>query len=220
MCLSAQVDISLPSRQRNRANVPAQSPCNHYRCTITIPVSDHLISEIKSRFSKHQKTALLGLHLIPSILVTKPFTEINELLMPLQVLYADDLEEDMIMSELHSWYLKWKEEKEKHGIEALPRTLAFTLPHSSLYYANINILLRILCTLPVTSCSSERSFSALKRTKTPIRSTMTNERLTSLTLLHVHQDIPVDISEVIDEFSRSYPRRMRLSNLFTDSSSS
>ena len=28
---------------------------------------------------------------------------------------------------------------------------------------------------------------------------MTNEHLTSLTLLHVHQDIPVDISEMIDE---------------------
>ena len=113
-------------------------------------------------------------------------------------LFRYDLEEDITMSELHSWYLKWKEENEKHGIEALPRTLAFTLPHSSPYYAKINILLRILCTLPVTSCSSERSFSALKRTETPIRSTMTNERLTLLTLLHVHHDIPVDISEVIN----------------------
>lgn len=220
MCQSVQVEITLPrlcSRQRNRENIPAQSPSEYYRRTITIPVFDHLISEIKARFSSHQKTALLGLHLIPSILVTKPFSEIRDVLNPLQDLYVDDLQDSSITAEVHQWYMKWKAEKEEHGMEALPKTLAFTLPHCSSYYANIDILLRILCTLPVTSCSSERSFSALKRIKTQLRSSMTNERLTSLTLLHVHQDIPVDISETIDEFSRRYPRRLRLINILTDS---
>ena len=32
---------------------------------------DHLLAELKKRFSPHQKLALEGLHLVPSVLVTK-----------------------------------------------------------------------------------------------------------------------------------------------------
>ncbi len=144
--------------------------------------------------------------LIPSILVEKPIAEMATVLKPLETMYKEDLDDDSFMTELKQWYLKWKNERDTHGIQALPKSLAFTLPRCSSYFNNIQILLRILCTLPVTSCSAERSFSALKRVKTNIRSTMTNHRLTSLTLLHIHHDIPVDISEVIDEFAAKYPR--------------
>ncbi len=223
MCQSAEVTMTLPrlcGRQRNRANVPAQTPSEYYCRTVTTPILDHLISEIQSRFSAHHKTALLGLHLIPLILVTKLFGEIDDTLKPLKDLYVDDLQDESpFKTELHQWYLKWKAEKEANGMEALPKTLAFTLPHCSSYYANIYIFLRIACTLPVTSCFSERSFSALKRIKTNIRSNMSNERLTSLTLLHVHQDNPIDIPEVINEFARRHPRRLRLTNMLADSSS-
>ena len=71
-------------------------------------------------------------------------------------------------------------------------------------------LITVLCTLPVTSCSAERSFSDLKRIKSILRSSMTNERLSGLTLLYMHQDIPIDIEEVIEEFSRRHPRRLQL----------
>ena len=74
----------------------------------------------------------------------------------------------------------------------------------------------ILCTLPVTSCSAERSFSSLKRIKTPFRSSMTTQRLTGLTLLTVHRDIPVDITTAIDKFCRRHPRRLRMVNILND----
>ena len=70
-------------------------------------------------------------------------------------------------------------EKNLHGVHALPACLSHTMPHASSYYPNIGVLLRILCTLLVTSCSSEKSFSALKRVKTALRSTMSDEGLTS-----------------------------------------
>ena len=131
-------------------------------------------------------------------------------------MYADDLKDGSFTSELHQWYLKWESVRNDHGLDALPTSLSHTLPHASSYYANIGILLRILCTLPVTSCSFERSFSALKRIKTFLRSSMGNERLTALTLLHIHRDIEIDIPEVIDEFARRYPRRMKLANILQD----
>ena len=50
------------------------------------------------------------------------------------------------------------------------------------------------------SLHPEKSVSELKHIKTVLRSSMSNERLSSLTLLHMHQGIPTDIEEVIDEF--------------------
>ena len=44
-----------------------------------------------------------------------------------------------------------------------------------------------LC-LPILAASSERSFSALRRLKTWLRSSMTQERLTHVSLMHVHQN--------------------------------
>ncbi len=76
--------------------------------------------------------------------------------------------------------------------------------------------LKILCTLPVTSCSAERSFSGLKRIKTPFRSSMTNTRLTGLTLLQIHRDIPIDVEAAIDQFARMHPRRMTMMEILED----
>ena len=41
---------------------------------------------------------------------------------------------------------------------------------------------------------------------------MTNERLTGLALMHVHRHMNFDVEEIIDNFARAYPRRMRLLN--------
>ena len=83
-------------------------------------------------------------------------------------------------------------------------------------YPNLRILLIILCTLPITSCSAERSFSGLKRIKSILRSFMTTERLTGLSLLHLHHDIPIDIEAAIDEFCRRHPRRLKMANILSD----
>ena len=42
--------------------------------------------------------------------------------------------------------------------------------------------------MPATNAVSERSFSAMKRIKTYLRSTMTNNRMNHLMIMHVHKD--------------------------------
>ena len=68
-------------------------------------------------------------------------------------------------------------------------------------FQNIKVALRIIGTLPVTSCECERSFSALRRLKTYTRSTMVAERLNGLALLHLHKYIIVNIDKVIDLYA-------------------
>ena len=65
----------------------------------------------------------------------------------------------------------------------------------------------IFATLPVTTASSERSFSTMRRLKTYLRSTMGEQRLTSLALLSVHLDQPVDKDSVLNEYAVSSNRR-------------
>lgn len=68
---------------------------------------------------------------------------------------------------------------------------------------------KILATLPVTTCTAERSFSTLRRLKTYLRSTMGDLRCTGLALLNIHRDIDVSVDEVVDLF-RISNRRMNL----------
>ena len=69
-------------------------------------------------------------------------------------------------------------------------------------FDNIKISLRILATLPVTSCECERSFSALKRLKTYSWSTLVEDCLVGLALMHIHQEIEPSVDEVINKFLR------------------
>jgi len=49
--------------------------------------------------------------------------------------------------------------------------------------------MKIYLTLPLTSCTAERSFSILRRVKTYLRSTMTHKRLNQLLTLHIYKEI-------------------------------
>ena len=64
--------------------------------------------------------------------------------------------------------------------------------------------------MPVTTCSVERSFSALKRLKTASRSTMLEPRLNGLALICVHKKMKIDELVIVDKFAKAKPRRMEL----------
>ena len=65
--------------------------------------------------------------------------------------------------------------------------------------------LHILLVTPATNCTSERSFSALRRIKTYSRSTMSQARLNHLLLLHYHQELadPLDMKQIGNDFISS-----------------
>ena len=50
-------------------------------------------------------------------------------------------------------------------------------------------LVRLILVMPATNATSEHSFSALKRVKTYLRSSMKQQRLSNLMLLHVHKEL-------------------------------
>ena len=136
------------------------------------------------------------------MLVTEDHATVSSVVLKVGELYAVDFPNVSLLSgDIHNWYTKWKSEEKDRGSNSLPSTISPTLTRISSFYPNIKALVTILCTFPVTSCTTERSFNGLKYIKTVFRSGMSNECLSSLTLLLMHQDILLDIEEVINKFS-------------------
>ena len=81
------------------------------------------------------------------------------------------------------------------------------------HHPNLYILLKIVATLPVTSCECERSISTVRRLNNYMRCTMGESRLSSLALMHIKYDMPVDLDEIANLFQVFHPRMMQLSSL-------
>ena len=127
-------------------------------------------------------------------------------------MYKSDLSNERLMnSQMDLWETFWSS---KRDMKNLPARISDTLKQKDpLIFPNIFTLLKILAVLPVTTCSCERSISVLCRIKTYLRSTMTQERLDGLALLHIHRNIELKVSDIIDLFAQKHPRRLELSNI-------
>ena len=79
-------------------------------------------------------------------------------------------------------------------------------------------LMQLILVMPATDSTSERSFSVLRRVKTHLRSTMGQQRLNDLLLLHVHKEITdsLNLKEVINNFVNS-EHRLQIFGIFSES---
>ena len=77
-------------------------------------------------------------------------------------------------------------------------------------FPNIHLLLRIACTIPVTSTDNKRSNSTLNLVKGHLRTTMTTERLSGLALMSIHYEKPFDYDAIVQKFAVQQPPRMLL----------
>lgn len=68
--------------------------------------------------------------------------------------------------------------------------------------SELTTAVHLMLTVPVTSCTAERSFSGLRRLKTYLRSTMSQARLNHVAILNCHQELldAVDIESAVTEF--------------------
>ncbi|CAC5420255.1 unnamed protein product [Mytilus coruscus] len=89
------IESSVPrtcSRQRNRCNVPGETPDVYFRRALCITYIDELISGINDRFSSLSKTAVMALVLIPEMTIQKQHANvILENLKPFLDFYNSDL---------------------------------------------------------------------------------------------------------------------------------
>ncbi|XP_057300283.1 52 kDa repressor of the inhibitor of the protein kinase-like [Hydractinia symbiolongicarpus] len=83
-------------------------------------------------------------------------------------------------------------------------------------YPNIFKILHILAVVPVTTSSCERSISMLRRAKTYLRSSMTQDRLNGLVLLNIHNKMKINLDDVTDMLAIKYPKRLKMLDIQND----
>ena len=86
--------------------------------------------------------------------------------------------------------------------ETKARLQAMT-PEVRTVFSEVEQLVRLMLLCPVSSCEAERSFSCLRRLKTWLRSTMTQQRLNFIIVCHVNQEVldSLPISAITAEFA-------------------
>ena len=71
-------------------------------------------------------------------------------------------------------------------------------------YPNLYKLLKVALTLPVSSASCERSLSAMKRIKNWLRNSMSQEKFTNLSIIHIERQFSNNlcIEDVLNDFAK------------------
>ena len=116
-------------------------------------------------------------------------------------------------SELFRWSNYWKRQ------EVMPDESVASIIAShadGIFFPNILELLKILAVLPIGSTEAERSFSCLRRLHTWLRSTMTTDRLSDLSVITMHGNtmVALETDSICRAFMKLHPRRMTEPSLF------
>ena len=76
-------------------------------------------------------------------------------------------------------------------------------------FPNVEAILRLFLSLMVTNCSKERSFSRLKSIKNELRSTMSQKRLSALSILCLESDKlkQINVDELLHDFALTKARK-------------
>ena len=84
------------------------------------------------------------------------------------------------------------------------------------YYSQVAILVKLILVLPATNAISERSFSAMRRIKTFLRTTMLQKRLNHLMILHIHKALTdkLSVERIANEFVSRKEERLRIFGKF------
>ena len=134
--------------------------------------------------------------------------------------YQDDIDKYQLQSQLPllqslvNTQLRSKENE--LSIRFIANTLSDLSRAQQGAFSQVFVVMKLLLVMPATNSTSERSFSALRRVKTFLRSSMRQMRLNNLMVLHVHKDLTdsLDFCHVGNEFVGGKEVRMRLFGKF------
>ena len=216
-------------------NQPAESESEYMKRAVAIPMVERVISELGDRFGNLQETAIQGMLLIPSYFCPRPdiltlgesdkrrtrLHSIEKCASSFNIPSDMDINIVSLRSEVAQWESMFDHyyRETVAGGKSVPdttRTLPRNLQQLLLFahipwvmYPQIEKLVRILATLPVTSCTCERSISQLRIVKSYLRSTMGQDRLTDLAMIYTHYDYCFDMGRIMNDFAAVNPLRAK-----------
>jgi len=220
--LAAKDDVNDPVLPRKR-KVPRRfddgnaepehddSPKDMYR-RIYYESLDLLVQAIEDRFNQPGYRMYSNLETLLMKAVKKEDYS-NELEVVLRV-YKDDFNASNLTTHLN--ILGTTIPRENYSISDILTYLQKLSSAEKELIKEVIVLAKLILVMPATNSTSERSFSALRRLKTYLRSTMRQERLNSLMIIHVHKDLTdkINIREICNDFISKGERRHQVFGTF------
>ena len=200
-------DIIAPRQRRppKRFGGPAEafhpdSALQYYRLEY-FKVLDTALAELSSRLNQD------GLHIYEQLEQCLLTGNIND-----TCRQYPEIDVAILSVQLPMFKLQFKYNSTDEAVNALRSCVS----EVRILFSQVETLIRLLLVVPATSCEAERSFSGLRRLKTWLRSTMTQERLNSVAVCNVHRSYidKIDLHALANDFINVNERREQLFGKF------
>ena len=158
------------------------------------------MNELTSRFSEQSALVIKLSQFLPHSLLANNvcFEDVKETVQLYEELLPGDTDLQAVEEEFERWVNQWKNVE----LSSLPTSIVEAIDCcSASFLPSIHALLRIFATIPVSTATAERSFSALKLLKSYLRATMSEQRISALALCYMHSDLNVKTESIIDRFA-------------------
>ena len=189
---------SLPRRTRSQ-NANRNESVRDYYVSLYVSVYSETCSAIASRFASQSLEIVSD---IENSLLRGSAKSLDEV----KKLYHGDMCANRLASELEQLRVGLLAAAKSKDVTTIDEMHCLFASDSSycIMFPSVSALLSIYPSLPCTSCEAERSFSALRRLKTYLRSTTSQKRLNHICLLNIlkeHVDsleLPAIVNRWID----------------------
>ena len=193
----------VPQTCRHRSTAGQdQDMAGYFRINVFIPAVEAVLVDLKARFGKHQRQAFVLTRLLPENARVTDWEQVSPLWAQYQQL-LDATSQEHLKAEFEVWKALClrSENVPTSAIGALAMCSRHTFPA-------LHRLLSVLAVMPVSSAEAERVFSKVTGTLTPIRASMSEDRLEALVLMQAHRDRLPATEAVIEKFATCGARRL------------
>ena len=192
------------------------TPEDHYR-HIYFEAIDLIVNCITERFN--QPGFLIYQHVESLLLKAANCKEYQSELKFVLEFYGSDLDGSSLATQLEIFSTACKSSSQDvYKLSDIVKFFKTLTPSQIELMSQVCKAFRLLLVMPATNAASERSFSTLRRVKSYLRSTMTQQRLNHLMVLHIHKERTdkIDIVSVANEFVAQREHRSSIFGKFTE----
>lgn len=207
------VEISKPELEQGPSS---ETPLDDfYRESLSRPILQYLVAEVKRVFSTEMVRILRWLSLVPSYMADHNFSirrdkvadaNLNNLARP-----------DTFYEELGSWEVKWKHASKRR---ILPTTVFATLKIPDIgFYPNVQSLLRVLGTVPCVNAEADvygQYHMVLERCHAYLSATAEDQRRCNIAYVYVNQDVHFSIEKMVEFYVQKHPEVLQLLQMVSE----
>ena len=165
---------------------------------------DRLVSGIKKRFDQPGYGIYTNLENL--FLKTASGGDFSNELSTVCEFYGSDINKELLETQLT--ILKTK--AQGNALTSVSSIINFLNANGRALVSEIATVVKLILVMPATNSLSERSFSALRRIKNYLRSTMTQKRMNNLMVMSVYKEEAdnLDLINVANDFVAGNPHRL------------